>query len=80
MVWAVNFVILSIMFTVVFYLLKRKKEKIIYDTQKLISYLQELNDKNYEAVFKTKYIAEFLQIEILLKNIIKRLHKRDKKK
>ena len=75
-----NFFIMLIIFAIIFAILKRKNKKVMYDTKKLIQYLEEVTDKNYEAVFNTKYIAEFLQIEILLKNIIKRLHKKDKKK
>ena len=78
--WTVVFLILLIIFVIVLYILKRKNDKILSDTQKIIDYLEEINDKNYEAILKTKHFSEFLQIELLLKNIIKRLHKKDKKK
>lgn len=64
----------------ILYLVKKKDEKVNNDVQELLSYLQKISDKNYGAVIKTKHFSEFLQIELLLKNIIKRLHKKDHKK
>lgn len=71
---------MGINFFIIFYIFKKQNKKIVSDSDEVINYLKEILDKNYEAVIKTKYFSEFLQIEILLKNIVKRLHKRDNKK
>ncbi|HLD22313.1 MAG TPA: HAMP domain-containing sensor histidine kinase, partial [Sulfuricurvum sp.] len=43
-------------------------------------YLDEVSAKNYRAVLKPEYFREFLQISIMLKNLVKKLHNRDKQK
>ena len=59
---------------------KSMSEKIVYDITQITSYLDEISNKNYKAVVKTKYFYEFLQISLLLKNLVKKLAKNDKKK
>lgn len=54
--------------------------RVVYDIKQLTSYLDEVSDKNYKAVVKTKYFYEFLQISLLLKNLVKKLAKNEKKK
>jgi len=58
----------------------KMNKKIIYDISQITNYLDEISNKNYKAVVKTKYFYEFLQISLLLKNLVKKLSKNDKKK
>jgi len=59
---------------------KKMSEKVVYDISQITTYLDEISNKNYKAVIKTKYFFEFLQISLLLKNLVKKLAKNDKKK
>jgi signal transduction histidine kinase len=59
---------------------KKMSEKVVYDISQITNYLDEISNKNYKAVIKTKYFYEFLQISLLLKNLVKKLAKNDKKK
>jgi signal transduction histidine kinase len=52
----------------------------LYDIEQLTNYLDEISNKNYKAIIKTKYFYEFLQISLLLKNLVKKLSNRDKQK
>jgi two-component system phosphate regulon sensor histidine kinase PhoR len=64
-----------------YFIVESMNKKIIYDMQQLKNYLHEISKKNYEAVLKVKHLHEFLEISIVLKNIVKRLkHKKSKKK
>ncbi|MBV5320513.1 MAG: sensor histidine kinase [Sulfuricurvum sp.] len=51
-----------------------------YDILQITRYLDEISAKNYRAVLKPEYFREFLQISIMLKNLVKKLHNRDKQK
>ncbi len=55
-------------------------KRVNYDITQISNYLNEIANKNYKAVIKTKYFSEFLQISLLLKNLVKKLANRDKKK
>jgi signal transduction histidine kinase len=55
-------------------------KRVNYDVNQISDYLSEIANKNYKAVIKTKYFSEFLQISLLLKNLVKKLANRDKKK
>jgi two-component system phosphate regulon sensor histidine kinase PhoR len=58
----------------------KMSKKIHYDIVQIVRYLEEISNKNYKAVIKTKYFTEFLQISLQLKNLAKKLHTRDKQK
>ncbi|MCF6340098.1 MAG: ATP-binding protein [Sulfurimonas sp.] len=73
------FVFLGIIF-IATYLSRNMSQKIVYDIEQITSYLDEISNKNYKAVVKTKYFYEFLQISLLLKNLVKKLDKNDRKK
>lgn len=51
-----------------------------YDIAQITHYLHEISAKNYVAVLKPQYFREFLQITLLLKNLVKKLRNRDKQK
>lgn len=55
-------------------------KKARYDITQITRYLDELSAKNYKAVLKPEHFREFLQISIMLKNLVKKLHNRDKQK
>lgn len=58
----------------------RMSQRIRYDVQQISLYLNGITKKNYKHVLKTKYFIEFLQISILLKNLVKKLNSREKQK
>jgi len=77
----INLVLLFVAMTLIaFYGSWRMSERVLYDIGQLTSYLDEISNKNYRAIVKTKYFYEFLQISLLLKNLVKKLSNRDKKK
>jgi len=73
-------VVFLILILVVLYLSVRMSRKIRYDIAQLSEYLEEISNKNYKAVVKPNYFTEFLQISLLLKNLVKKLAKRERQK
>ncbi|MDY0117033.1 MAG: HAMP domain-containing sensor histidine kinase [Sulfurimonadaceae bacterium] len=73
----IAFVILVIIAFIITYNISKKAR---YDILQITHYLDEVSIKNYRAILKPKYFHEFLQISTLLKNLVKKLHKRDKQK
>ncbi|QFR49764.1 sensor histidine kinase [Sulfurimonas lithotrophica] len=63
-----------------FYTSNRMSQKIIEDIGRIKVYLDEISNKNYKANLKVKYFHEFLEISLLLKNLVKKLDKRDRQK
>lgn len=55
-------------------------KKAQYDIAQITHYLHEISAKNYMAVLKPQHFREFLQITLLLKNLVKKLRNRDKQK
>lgn len=55
-------------------------QKIKYEVNQIRDYLHEISNNNYKSVIKTKYFSEFLHISLLLKNLVKKLHNRDRQK
>jgi len=55
-------------------------KKVEYDIAQITQYLHEISTKNYMAILKPEYFREFLQITLLLKNLVKKLRNRDKQK
>ena len=55
-------------------------KKAQYDIAQITHYLHEISAKNYTATLKPEYFREFLQITLLLKNLVKKLRNRDKQK
>lgn len=55
-------------------------KKIHYDITQIITYLDEIANKNYKAVIKTRYFSEFLQVSLQLKNLVKKLSNRERQK
>lgn len=59
---------------------RNMSKKVVYDIMQITNYLDEISNKNYKAVIQTKYFYEFLQISLMLKNLVKKLAKNEKKK
>ena len=55
-------------------------KKVQYDIDQITLFLHEVSNKNYNATLKPKFLREFLQITLLLKNLVKKLRNRDKQK
>ncbi len=78
--WMKLFVIFIIVLVIAAYVSKQMSLKVVYDIEQIANYLDEVSNKNYKSVIKTKYFYEFLQISLLLKNLVKKLSKNEKKK
>lgn len=55
-------------------------KKINEDVSQLIEYLDQISNKNYKAVIKTRHFSEFLRISLQLKDLVKKLSNREKQK
>lgn len=55
-------------------------KKTHHDILQITQYLDQISAKNYRASLKPEYFREFLQISVMLKNLAKKLHNRDKQK
>ncbi|MBA3026501.1 MAG: sensor histidine kinase [Sulfurimonas sp.] len=78
--WIKLAVLFAVILLLAFYASKRMSARVLYDIEQLTNYLDEISNKNYKAIIKTKYFYEFLQISLLLKNLVKKLSNRDKQK
>ena len=65
---------------ITYYISKRMSAKVEYDIKQIAKYLDEISDKNYKAIIKTKYFYEFLHLSLLLKNVVKKLSNHEKQK
>ncbi|MCX6077101.1 MAG: ATP-binding protein [Campylobacterales bacterium] len=80
LLWIKLFFVFFFISLLALYASKKMSERIVYDIVQITKYLDEISNKNYKATIKTKYFYEFLQISLLLKNLVKKLHHRDKQK
>lgn len=71
------FSLLMIISLVIAYNISKKAR---HDIAQITHYLDQISAKNYKAILKPEYFREFLQISILLKNLVKKLNNRDKQK
>jgi signal transduction histidine kinase len=78
--WMKLFFVFVIVVAIAAVISKNISKRVVYDISQITNYLDEVSNKNYKAVIKTKYFYEFLQISILLKNLVKKLNKNEKKK
>lgn len=70
-----------VMLGISYYIAHQLNRRVIHDVKELKNYFKEISlNKNYEAIVHIKYIHEFLELSLILKNAIKRLQKKDKKK
>ncbi len=78
--WSKLAIVFLFVILLAFYLSKVMSEKILYDIKQITNFLDEMSNKNYKAVIKTKYFYEFLEISLMLKNLVKKLTSREKQK
>jgi len=79
----VQWLCISLLFFITIFLmflvLKKHNDKIMSDSIRLRDYLENISNKKYDAVLHIKYIKEYLEISVILRNIVKRLNQKDKK-
>jgi signal transduction histidine kinase len=78
--WTKLFFVFLVIVVIATFISKVMSQKVVYDIGQITNYLDEVSNKNYKAVVKTKYFYEFLQISLLLKNLVKKLSKNEKNK
>jgi len=78
--WVKLFAAFAILTTIALAIAYNISKKARYDILQITRYLDEVSAKNYKALLKPQYFQEFLQISVLLKNLVKKLHNRDKQK
>ncbi|MDP2079166.1 MAG: ATP-binding protein [Sulfuricurvum sp.] len=71
------FILLISIALIIAYNLSKKAR---YDIKQITHFLDEVSTKNYYASLKPQHFSEFLQISLLLKNLVKKLHHREKQK
>ena len=74
---AASFLLFVIIALILTFKISKKAE---YDIAQITQYLHDISAKNYMAVLKPQHFREFLQITLLLKNLVKKLRTRDKQK
>lgn len=78
-IWFELFILFLIFGVLMYFLLHAIGKKIEEDISSLNKYLDEINNKNYDAIIKIENYMEFLHSSLLLKNIVKRLKNKEKK-
>ena len=76
--WTTLALVFAGFFVAVFLTLRFFIESVTDEIDDINDYLEEINKKNYEAVLKIEHHLEFLQLSLLLKNIVKRLKSKNK--
>lgn len=74
---AITFIVIIFL---AFYVSKMIGKRILFDVKQIKNYLDEISNKNYNAVIKIEYCYEALQLSLLLKNLVKKLSNREKQK
>lgn len=78
--WIKLFAAFTVLLAIALIIAYKISKKAHYDILQITHYLDQISAKNYRAVLKPEYFREFLQISIMLKNLVKKLHNRDKQK
>lgn len=74
------FLLFVVMMGVGYFFLQTRQNKMLHDISEIDKYVHNIaQDKNYEAIVKIEYYLELLQIAVSLKNMVKRLEKKDRK-
>lgn len=79
-IWVIIVLVFALFLILVLYYAYKMSLKVESDLEELRAYLKEVSERNYEAVIRIRYYYEFLEISLILKNMIKKLYTRDKKK
>ncbi|MCJ7765482.1 MAG: HAMP domain-containing histidine kinase [Thiovulaceae bacterium] len=78
--WSRLIIIFAIFMVIGLILSYQMSKRVRYDIAQIAEYLEELSNKNYKAVIKTRYFSEFLHIALNLKDLAKKLDTRDRQK
>lgn len=78
--WIKLFIAFVVLVLIAFIITFNISKKARYDISQITHYLDEVSIKNYRTILKPLYFHEFLQISIVLKNLVKKLQKREKQK
>jgi len=79
-IWIMIVLVFTFFILLALYITYKISSRIEADLEQLRLYLREISNRNYEAVIKIENYYEFLEISLILKNMIKKLYTRDKKK
>ena len=79
-VWILLGTLSVLILFLIYFFIRSINSKLIEDTNHFKDYLDEVSNKNYEAVVIIKYFREFLEMSLRLKNVVKRLNNKDSKK
>lgn len=79
-IWIKLGVVSLFVLSFIYFIIKKMSDKLSQDIKEFLNYLEEVSNKNYQAVIKIKYFYEFLEMSLRLKNIVKRLNNKDSKK
>ena len=77
--WILLSLVFILLFLLSFLIFKKSINNLLFDVKQLNRYVENISNKNYSEKIKIKHYSEFLQISIMLKNLVKRLNSRDKK-
>ncbi|MDD5053272.1 MAG: HAMP domain-containing sensor histidine kinase [Sulfuricurvum sp.] len=78
--WIKLFLAFGVLVVIALMIAFKISKKARHDILQITQYLDQISAKNYRAILKPEYFREFLQISILLKNLVKKLQNRDKQK
>jgi amino acid transporter len=78
-IWLMLGVLATFMILLIYFSIKNISTILSKDVEELQNYLNEINNKNYDAIIKINTFQEFLRISLLLKNIVKRVNQKEKK-
>lgn len=78
--WFKLLIAFFIVLVIAFYLSGLMSKRVVSDIKQITNFLDEISNKNYNAVIKINYFYEFLEISLILKNLIKKLTSREKQK
>jgi len=78
--WSRLIVIFILFMAIGLILSYQMSKRVRYDIEQIARYLEDISNKNYKAIIKTRYFSEFLHIALNLKELAKKLASRDKQK
>jgi len=77
-IWAEVFILFTFLSGIVFLFVKFFTDRLLRDIEHFTEYLEEINNKNYDAIIKIQNYTEFLRMALIFKNLVKRLKPKEK--
>jgi len=77
--WYILGGIFLVAYIIIVKLINSIQTKLEEDSYSIRNYLEKIDAKEYDANIKIIHYLDFLQISLLLKNLVKRVNNRDKK-